>query len=71
MEHFPRFPRMWRALFKRERVYLLFQATSITRRLCPPLPPSRPSCHMVGAVWWPTLWEGMGMAPTSHAASVL
>lgn len=35
----------------------------------PPSPP--PSYHMVGAVWRPSLWEGMGMAPTSHSASVL
>lgn len=34
-------------MFKRECVYLLFQATSITRRLFPsPLPPAQPSAPM-------------------------
>lgn len=47
VEHFSRFSRMWRAMFKRECVYLLFQATSITRRLFPSLlPPSQPSAPM-------------------------
>lgn len=57
---------MWRAVFKRERVYLLFQATSITGRLFPsPRPPLQPSALQGGLS--PGGSAGTG-APPSRAA---
>lgn len=71
MEHFSRFPRMWRAMFKRECVYLLFQATSITgRRLPSPLPPPALSPTLQGgSVCRPGLSKGPGRVPTAQPAS--